>query len=117
MFITLGGQVEDNAKFDYHFAMTPLTRALELYLGRETSAWPSRNPEAVTSAFGPVRGSERVAAVEALLDEVGGLKPNWQENTLQSATAWAESQIHHRHPELELEAIASLGWAFSFWWK
>ena len=97
--------------------MDALTQALRLYLQCDSSAWPERNPEAVEAAFGSIQGGELNAQIEALLDELGSLEPGWNEHSLISATQWAQTEMHQRHPVLEAEAIASLGWAFSYWNK
>src|SRR4051812_42212948 len=97
--------------------MTDLTRALRLYLCRDTSAFPEENPAAVIDEFGPVHGPALNSEIDTLLREMDVLEPTWANHSLQSATHWAESEMHRRHPELEPEAIADLGWAWSFWNK
>lgn len=98
-------------------SMNALTRALRLYLECDRSAWPGNNPEAVEVAFGAIAGAALNSEVEALLNELGSLQPDWNGASLISATQWAQSEMLQRHPMLEPEAIAALGWAFSYWNK
>lgn len=65
-------------------------------------------------AFGPDQGAKLNAQIDTLFCEIDALKPDWQEHSLQSATRWVEAEMARMHPGLEVEAIACLGWAFSF---
>lgn len=90
--------------------MDDLSRALKLYLGRPASPFPSANPEEVRQAF----NDKMVAEVSSLLNEVSALEVDWKSHTLVSATKWAEAEMRSRHSHLGDEALADLGWAFSY---
>lgn len=94
-----------------------LSHALRLYLGRDTHPYPGSHPLAVLEAFGADRAGKLTSEIEMLLEEVGALRPDWEKFSVSSATRWAEDEMQRRHPELEPEAIAALGWAFSYWNK
>ena len=93
--------------------MDELSRALKLYLGRPASPFPCSQPEDVREAF----GDSMLDQVSGLLNDIRVLDVDWSAHTLVSAMDWAEEEMRRRHPNLEKETIADLGWAFSYWNK
>lgn len=93
--------------------MNDMSRALQLYLGRGRSSFPCARADRVREVFDDAMLEE----ISRLVKEMDGLPVDWQTHSLISATTWAEAEIRRRHPELDDEAIADLGWAFSYWHK
>jgi hypothetical protein len=75
------------------------------------------NPQRVTERFGEEVGLDLVQKVHAILDELYGVLPDWSAGDLASETDKAVHQVRRNHPELSDEALAALGWSFSFDWK
>jgi hypothetical protein len=91
--------------------MNHLSAALRLYTGRGVSAFPLRSPEALLGE------PELLMTVEGMLVELGGLEPDWHRYDLVSATQWAQGEMKTRHPDLDEDAVETLGWVFSYDWK
>jgi hypothetical protein len=93
------------------------SRAVLLYLSVGRSSYPKHEPEALSTAFDETESAQMGRYVSNLLKEMYAIPLDWHEHTLQSATAFIEAEMGRRHPELSPEAIAALGWDFSFSWK
>jgi hypothetical protein len=93
------------------------SQAVILFSGKGLSPYPKWDPERVTEHFGEEVGLDLVQYVESLLDELYGVQPDWSEGDLVFVTNKAVDRIRKGHPELSEDALAVLGWSFSFDWK
>ena len=93
------------------------SEALMLYLGKAITPYPRRDPQRLVDRYGSLRAADLVSYCERILEELYDSKPDWTTDDLAKATARAVSAVSRRHPELSEEAIASLGWSYSWDWK
>ena len=94
-----------------------LNTAIVLYVGHGAYSHPETSSERVVERFGSMYGALLSARVDGLLLEMDGLKTPWGKYDLNEGTKWASDQMRRRHPELREEAIAALGWSYSYWNK
>jgi hypothetical protein len=90
-----------------------LSTAVQVYLGYGAAPFPREDSGVVRVRY----GSALLKRVEAVAQDAGSLRPDWETHSLLSAKDWAESELKQRHPDLNDAAISALGWAFSYWWK
>ncbi len=93
------------------------SEAVVLFLGRGSSSFPTRCPEQLVARFGEERAEELRRYVEGLLGEASSRSVDWTQRSLAIATAEYEAEVRSGHPELSDEAVAALGWEFSYAWK
>ena len=91
-----------------------LSRAVAAYVSREPHGYPHLDPEVLTSEFGDAASSLR-PRVDALVAEMMVLP--FQGEDLMAGTRAAESIMIERHPELAADAIAALGYFYSYSWR
>jgi hypothetical protein len=92
------------------------SEAVLLLLGRGTSPYPQRDPQRVVDRFGESEGLDLIQYIEQVLDELYAVAPDWT-NDLQAVTARAVEVVRQQHAELSDEALAALGWSYSWDWK
>lgn len=97
--------------------MNDFNRAIELYVGWKVSPLPKEEDARVLDHFGQAGGAELLQRVHALIQELQGLQPNWEEYDLVGASKWAVGQLATSHPELSDEGKVALEWIYSWWWK
>jgi hypothetical protein len=95
------------------------SEAVILFLGKGLNPWLKRKPERLTERFGEEIGLDLVQYVQTVLDELYGVQPDWSGggDDLVSGTNKAVDRVRENHPELSEEALAALGWSFSYDWK
>lgn len=93
------------------------SEAIILLLGQGISTHPNRDPQRLTERFGEELGLDLVQYSEAVLAELYASSPDWSNDDLHSATERAVVRVRSGHPELSDEALAALGWSFSWDWK
>jgi hypothetical protein len=97
--------------------MDGLNQAIPLFVGWGVSSFPKEDGKRIIDRFGLVEGRKLSAEVQALVDELRGITPDWSKHTLVSAGQWAVAQLKSRHPELSDEAASALNWLYTWWWK
>jgi hypothetical protein len=93
------------------------SEAVILYLGKGLCNYPRPNPQRVTERFGEEVGLDLVQYVQATLDELYGVQPDWSTSDLAAETEKAVQRVRKNHPEPSDEALAAPGWSFNFDWK
>jgi hypothetical protein len=58
-----------------------------------------------------------VPRITPIEDEIYASDPDWAAVSYQEAIDRVEAMVRQRHPELDEQAVAAFGWAFSFDWK
>ncbi|MDO7837514.1 hypothetical protein Q4610_20960 [Sphingobium sp. HBC34] len=97
--------------------MDDYNQAVVLYIGWEIASFPQEDEARVLDRFGPTLGPALVVRVQALLEELQAIQPNWDQHTLVSASNWAVKQLKQKHPQLDEAATSALEWIYSWWWK
>jgi hypothetical protein len=93
------------------------SEALLLYLGVGVTPYPKRDAQRLVDRFGPVESSELVAYCEGVLTEMYDVRPDWTTDDLLAATERVVAVVASGHPELSADALAGLGWSYSWDWK
>jgi hypothetical protein len=78
---------------------------------------PTQDAKALVEEFDRETAAALEVEVRRLLDELGGLKPDWKKFSLVAAAAWAKEQMRNRHPELDRHTLDALEWVFTWWWR
>lgn len=91
-----------------------LTRALAVYVTREPHGFPHLDPAALEAEYGDAAADLR-PRLDALVGEMMGMPMPGAD--LWDGTREAEAAMSERHPELGSEAIAALGFYFSYSWR
>ncbi|SOD82515.1 hypothetical protein [Streptomyces sp. Ag109_G2-15] len=91
--------------------------AITVFLGRGESPFPQRDEAAVLARFGPDDGPGLAAYAKEIVSEAAAFDIEWGDQSLSSGTAHFREEMRRRHPELTDEAVAALGWFFSYMWR
>lgn len=91
-----------------------LSRALAAFISREPHGYPHLDPAALEAECGAASDGLR-PQVDALVAEMMALP--FQGSDLAGGTRVAESIMAGRHPELGPDAIAALGFYYSYSWR
>ncbi|WP_141396650.1 hypothetical protein [Microbacterium gorillae] len=96
-----------------------VSRAVLAYTGRERSAFPRADVDAVRVLATEVGAdaTRLIAAVQDLVAECDAVQVDWSQHDLRSAGDHLARVMTARHPELDAEAIAALRWAFTYSWR
>ncbi len=94
-----------------------LSRALIVFTQRGNANSPRADGAAVVAEFGSERGPALLADVTEIFREADSLAPGLPPLPLPEATRQVKQVMAQRHPELSEEAIAALGWKWSFDWR
>jgi len=92
-----------------------LTRAVVVFVTREPYGFPHLDPAALGAEYGDEAGAGLRPRLEALVGEMMALPMPGAD--LVAGTRAAEAVMRERHPELGSEAIAALGYYFSYSWR
>lgn len=92
-----------------------LSRAVVVFVTREPYGFPHLDPAALVAEYGDEAAGELRPRLEALVGEMMGLPMPGAD--LAAGTRAAEGGMRERHPELGAEAIAALGYYFSYSWR
>ncbi|MFC1408623.1 hypothetical protein ACEZCY_04920 [Streptacidiphilus sp. N1-12] len=91
-----------------------LSRAVVVFVTREPYGYPHLDPEGLEREFGDAAGELR-PRLEALAAEMMALP--FVDSDLWVGTRAAEVIMSSRHPELGPDAIAALGFYYSYNWR
>lgn len=91
-----------------------LTRAVVVYVTRVPYGFPHLDPAALEAEYGSAAAEFR-PRLDALVGEMMGMPMPGED--LSAGTRAAEAIMSERHPELGSEAIAALGFYFSYSWR
>lgn len=91
-----------------------VSEAVVLWLGREHSAWPLRDDDAVRSRFGDRPGSELIDKLVALEREFYEAGSSLAAEDLTGMFEAATARFKALHPELTADAVAAFGWAYTY---
>ena len=91
-----------------------LTRALVVFVTCKPHGFPHLDPEALKAEYGDAAAELR-PRLDALVGEMMGMPMPGAD--LGAGTRAAEAIMRARHPELGPEAIAALGFYFSYSWR
>ncbi|NMO32763.1 hypothetical protein HG826_04005 [Streptomyces sp. GMY01] len=91
-----------------------LSRALRVFVTREPHGFPHLDPDRLEREFGDVVAELR-PRLEALVTEMVALP--FQGEDLVAGTRAAEAIMSARHPELGPDAVATLGFYYSYCWR
>lgn len=94
-----------------------LNLAVARFLGYGATIHPDESSRRLIDEFGADIAAQLEPEVKRLLNELNQLQPDWSKHSLVTAGAWAKKEMHHRHPELDSEALDALEWAFTWWWR
>jgi hypothetical protein len=93
-----------------------LNQAVRCYIGYGVSSFPNEDPARLIAEFGPELGTRLEARIKSLLEELDSFKPIGEYPPILSAQR-AAAELKQRHPELDPDTLAALGWIYSWWWK
>lgn len=97
--------------------MIDLDEAILLYVGWNSSSYPTEDEAPILKRFGPIRGRRIRKNLRLLIAELDGIKPNWEGSDLVGVSKFAAAQIASRHSELGAESLAALEWLYAWWWR
>ncbi|POX88612.1 hypothetical protein C3477_10255 [Mycobacterium kansasii] len=87
-----------------------ISQAIELYLKH----YPGKNDEEFDLFFGPTVAPITRSKVREILDEAMKVEVDWTDQTLVEGGELVKSVMRNQHPELSLEAIASIGHYYTY---
>lgn len=93
-----------------------LTRAVVVWTGWGTEAWPTRDDN-VLKEFGPERGLDLVQAVHRLKDDLYKSDAKFTAPDLATMGDRAAEQFRVRHPEIGEDAVEALAWCYTYDYK
>lgn len=79
--------------------------------------YPHPSPEAVEEALGTAAATRLRPQLEQLAHEAFTWPVDWDHHDLVSAASTVQQGLAARHPGLDEEALATLGWYFSYTFK
>ena len=91
-----------------------LGRAVGVFVTRQPHGFPHLDPHSLEREFGEAAAELR-PRLEALVTEMVALR--FQGEDLVAGTRAAEMIMSERHPELGPEAVAALGFYYSYCWR
>ena len=94
-----------------------LSRAVVAYFRGAGLPFPHQSLEAVEEALGAAAAARLRPRLEQLTQGAFTWPVDWDRHDLVPATHVVQEGLASRHPELDQEAVAALGWFFSYTFK
>lgn len=91
-----------------------LTRAIVLWTGWGSAAWPDRDDDRLVAEYGTEIALDLVPAVHRLADEFYSTDAHSTAADLKEMGDKAAADFQARHPELGEEAVEALAWCYTF---
>jgi hypothetical protein len=91
-----------------------LVKAVVLWTGRGTRAWPDRDDAALVQEFGEARGLDMLTTLRSLEADFYNSKAHLTEPDLNAMTDRAAEEFRSRHPDAPSAVVDALAWCYSF---